>query len=208
VAKVIDCAKYLVSLSKISQNGMCDSFLKLPSLLLLADMVSLAKYEKPLFPDWLFTRTDGRVYKIAQTGQASAPNGIPLTEDERNTLMLSFEAFGKASTTELSEIISSLSCWQKTHQSTENDGNISATLSVDDMEDDLVRMRDVIRLVEERLKSNNLKETFNGKDFYYDPSKTEMTDELRASLEKYSLLAEAKEQAYSIYIDNGELVVY
>lgn len=71
MAEVIDCAKYLISLSKTTQRGICDSFSKLPSLLLLADMVSIAKYGKPLFPDWLFAGADGQIYKITQGEQAS-----------------------------------------------------------------------------------------------------------------------------------------
>lgn len=131
-----------------------------------------------------------------------------MAEEERDAIVWTFEASGKASTSELSELISEFSCWKKTHRNGESSGNVTASVSPEDMNEDLDKIRDVLRLVDERLKSNDSKVTLNGKDFYYNPEKTEMTDGLRASLEEYSLLKEATEQAYSISNENGELAVY
>ena len=50
------------------------------------------------------------------------------------------------------------------------------------------------------------KEIINEIEFYYDPEEIVLSDEILSYLYRFSRVAEDK--AYSIYLDNGSLVIY
>jgi hypothetical protein len=181
------------------------------ALLLFAQMISLAKYGSPLFSDNILATEDSCAVEFAQSEHEDGffwlqhphkQKGAPLSVTECGVLTLSYEAFKRASPSELSEIIRTFAFWQRAHQ------NPSAVISIDDMRQELGGIRNIIQLVEGRLNSGDAKHTLNGKDFYYDPTQTEMTAKLLAHLTDFSLSDEAQDNAYSVYCDESALALY
>lgn len=70
--------------------------------------------------------------------------------------------------------------------------------------EDINRMREIIRAYRETSNDVTAHETINGITFYYDGFV--LTDEMIEQLENFSLLAD--DDTYSVYVDNGRLVIY
>ena len=70
--------------------------------------------------------------------------------------------------------------------------------------EDINRMREIISAYKEVSEDVAACEIINGVTFYYDGFS--LTDEMVEQLENFSLSAD--EEVYSVYVDNGRLVIY
>ena len=80
-------------------------------------------------------------------------------------------------------------------------------MSVVDMmsqDSDVERMREIISAYRETVNDVTASEMINGVTFYYDGFA--LTDDMIDQLECFSLSAE--DDTYSVYLDNGRLVIY
>lgn len=69
---------------------------------------------------------------------------------------------------------------------------------------DINKMREIIQVYREGAKEDTDQIIIHGVTFYYDGF--ELTDEMGEYLEGFSLCAE--DEAYTVYLDDGKLVVY
>ena len=67
------------------------------------------------------------------------------------------------------------------------------------------RMKEVISAYVDSLIDAMQSKVINGVTFYYDDD-FELTDEIIDQLESFSILAD--DDAYTVYLDNGNLVIY
>ena len=191
--------------------------MKLQKLLVFADLINIAEYGEPLFIDQVLAFENGCVvekvrlrYKndYAALKQDSDMYQPDFSEREYEVLKLVLDIFGGASARELSDINHTFDFWK-----TAFDNGISCTgyhnkeMSVVDMMSqysDVERMREIISAYRETASDTAKREIINGVTFYYDGFA--LTDNMIDRLESFSLSAE--EDTYSVYVDNGRLVIY
>lgn len=108
-------------------------------------------------------------------------NGCTVSERGYEVLKLVTDIFGGASTMELSSIVDMMS-----------------------QRDDVERMREIVSAYRDTASDTATCKIINGVTFYYDG--LTLTDDMIDRLECFSLSAE--EDTYSVYVDNGMLVIY
>lgn len=131
-----------------------------------------------------------------------------LSEREYEVLKLVMEIFGDASPKELSDINHTFKFWKLAFENgTSSNGYHNKDMSVVDMmsqQSDVEKMREIISAYRETANDITASETINGVTFYFDGFA--LTDDMIDRLESFSLSAD--EDTYSVYLDNGRLVIY
>ena len=130
------------------------------------------------------------------------------SEEEYDVLGLALSIFGNASAKELSEINHTFDFWRSAYKKgTNNSGYHDKELSTVNMltqKEDIERIKDIISAYEESANDATEREVINGVTFYYDGFK--LTDEIIDQLEAFSLNAD--DDCYTVYMDDGKLVIY
>lgn len=214
---VYDFAKFFIKNGADSRPNTYDGNMKLQKLLVLADLANIAEYGKPLFNDQVLAFKNGCVvekvrlrYKndyvaFRQDSELYQPD---FSEGEYEVLKLVMEIFGSASAKELSEINHTFNFWKVAFErGTSSAGYHSKEMSVVDMmsqQADIEKMREIISAYRETVNDITASETINGVTFYFDGFA--LTDDMIDQLESFSLSAD--DDTYSVYLDNGRLVIY
>ena len=218
MSDVFDYAKYFIKQDLDTQNNTFDGNMKLQKLLVLADLVSLAEFDKPLFDDAIYAFRQGCVIEKVRLRYRNDFFGFvedsrnfnpDFTQDDYDVLGLTTAIFGSLSARELSELNHSFAFWDDAYKkSIQNNGyknKDASVVTVEAMRKEIDKIRDVIALYRETQSESDSKETINGIDFYYSSDDISMTDEVVEELFTFSLLAD--DVAYSVYHDNGTLVI-
>ena len=71
-------------------------------------------------------------------------------------------------------------------------------------DEDIDRMKEIIYAYQESLNDVMAREIINGISFYYDGF--QLTDDMIEQLESFSL--DADDDSYTVYLDDGSLVIY
>lgn len=214
---VYDFAKYFIKNGADSLPDTYDGNMKLQKLLILADLASIAENGERLFSDDILAFKRGCVvekvrqrYKYDYFGfkKDSDIYQPDFSETEYRVLNIVMAIFGSASAKELSSINHTFGFWNEAYdRGTDSNGFHDKQLSVVDMmshPEDIERMRMIIEAYNEASSDISNKEIINGITFYYDGFT--LTDEMIDKLEDFSLNAE--EDVYTVYLDNGRLVIY
>lgn len=214
---VYDFAKYFIKNGADSKPNTYDGNMKLQKLLVLADLANIAENGKLLFPDPVLAFQNGCVVEKVRLRYKNDYSTLKhdsdlyqpdFSESEYEILKLVMDIFGHASARELSEINHTFSFWQVGYQNgTSSTGYHTKMLSEVDMmsyKEDINRMQEIISAYRENLNDVSASEVINGVTFYYDGF--ELTDDIIEKLEVFSL--QADDDAYTIYFDNGKLVIY
>lgn len=214
---VYDFAKFFIKNGADSRLNTYDGNMKLQKLLVLADLVNIAEYGEPLFGDQVLAFKNGCVvekvrlrYKndYAAFRRDSELYQPDFSEREYEVLKLVMEIFGDASPKELSDINHTFKFWKLAFENgTSSTGYHNKDMSVVDMmsqQSDVGKMREIISAYRETANDITASETINGVTFYFDGFA--LTDDMIDRLESFSLSAD--EDTYSVYLDNGRLVIY
>lgn len=214
---VYDFAKFFIKNGADSKPNTYDGNMKLQKLLVFADLANIAEYGEPLFNDQVLAFKNGCVvekvrlrYKNDYTAfkRDSESYQPDFSEREYEVLKLVMEIFGCASAKELSDINHTFNFWKVAFDNgTNSNGYHNKDMSVVDMKSqysDLERMREIIAAYRETSSDATAQEIINGVTFYFDGFT--LTDDMIDQLESFSLSAD--EDAYSVYLDNGRLVIY
>lgn len=214
---VYDYAKYFIKNGADTMPNTYDGNMKLQKLLVLADLANIAEYGEPLFSEQVLAFKNGCVVEKVRLRYKNDYFGFKLDSDvfqpdfsekEYSILNLIMEIFGKASAKELSEINHTFDFWKLAFDNgTDSNGYHDKARSVVNMlsqTEDIKRMREIISAYREVSDNVTASEIINGVTFYYDGFI--LTDEMIEQLEGFSLSAE--DDAYSVYVDNGRLVIY
>ena len=216
VGDVYDYAKYFLKNNADSIPNTYDGNMKLQKLLVLADFINYTMHGEPLFRDQVLAFRNGCVvekvrlwYKnnyrgLKRDSDAFEPN---FTQSEYDVLNMTLAIFGSASAKELSEINHTFNFWKIAYDSGLSSSGFheksKSVVSLDSPED-IDRMRRIIDAYKESSAATNQREIINGVTFYYDGF--DLNDELFDQLEAFSLSAD--EDTYSVYLDDGKLVIY
>lgn len=214
---VYDFAKFFIKNGADSRPNTYDGNMKLQKLLVLADLANIAENGEPLFNDQVLAFKNGCVvekvrlrYKndyvaFKRDSESYQPD---FSESEYEILKLVTEIFGCASAKELSDINHTFNFWKTAfYNGTDSTGYHNKEMSVVDMisqHADVEKMREIISAYRETANNTTASETINGVTFYFDGFA--LTDDIIDQLESFSLSAD--DDTYSVYLDNGRLVIY
>lgn len=214
---VYDYAKYFIKNGADSTPNTYDGNMKLQKLLVLADLANIAEYGQVLFNDEVLAFKNGCIvekirlrYKNDYQGFKKDSDSFEpdFTENEYEILGLVLAIFGSTSARELSEINHTFNFWKQAYQrGTDANGFHNKFNSVVDMVNqtaDVQKMKEILDAYKESAKEVTAKEIINGITYYYDGF--ELTDAIIEQLESFSLTAD--DDVYSMYMDDGKLVIY
>lgn len=214
---VYDFAKFFIKNGADSMPNTYDGNMKLQKLLVLADLANIAEYGEPLFDDQVLAFKNGCVVEKIRLRYKNDYAGFKhdsdvyqpdFSEKEYEILNLIMDIFGNATARELSNINHTFLFWKAAFDhGTDHTGYHDKKQSVVDMmsqTEDINRMREIISAYREAANDVTASEIINGVTFYYDGFI--LTDEIIDQLENFSLSAE--DDTYSVYLDNGRLVIY
>ena len=214
---VYDFAKFFIKNGADSRPNTYDGNMKLQKLLVLANFTNITEYGEPLFNDPGLAFTNGCVIEKVRLRYKNDYAGFKrdsefyqpdFSEKEYEVLNLVMEIFGCASAKELSDINHTFDFWKLAFENgTSNTGYHNKEMSVVDMmsqHSDLEKMREIISAYRETSSDVTSSETINGVTFYFDGFS--LTDDMIDRLESFSLSAD--DDTYSVYLDNGRLVIY
>jgi len=219
MSDVFDYAKFFIKKGLETDKDTQDGNMKLQKLLFFANLVSLAERDTPLFSDEILAFDRGCVIEKVRLRHKNDFSGFiadsnnfnpDFSQDEYDVLNMTINIFGELSASELSDINHAFSFWSAAHKnSQQSDGfkdKAKAVVSVDAMRSELDKIRDVITAYRETQSEKQARETINGVNFYYTPDDITLSDETLNQLYDFSLNAD--ESTYSIYNDNGSLVIF
>ena len=214
---VYDFAKYLIKQGLDSKPNTYDGNMKLQKLLVMAYVISLALYNERLFDEKILAFKHGCVVEKVRLRYKNDYHGLKrdsdifqpdFTEREYEVLDLSQHIFGDMSAMELSEMNHTFQFWQDAYHKGMNPGGYhdkeKSVVDFSEYANDMQTMREIVKAYKESAVTGNRVEMINGVKFFYEG--IAMTDELA---DKLATFAEtATDSAYSVYMDNGEMVVY
>ena len=212
---VIDYAKFFLKKEDKNIANTYDGNMKLQKLLSFADIISFAKYNKPLFDEPVLAFENGFVvesirqrYKYDYEGlKKDSDNFNPnFSEEEYQILNATYDILGGLTPKELSCLSHSFECWsealKKGYNGFYHDKEVSiANLS---LEDDINRVLTMLDSYEKDKHSNLKKEIINGSTFIL-PTEP-LSEELFQKIVEFS--KSCPPDTYSVLIDNDELVVF
>lgn len=215
---VFDYAKYFIKKGMDSSPNTFDGNMKLQKLLLFANLVSLAEREEPLFTDEIYAFKNGCVVESVrktyrqQYGMLKEESDAyvsKFTKEEQSILDLTTDIFGKLSARELSNLNHQFDFWKNAYaKGTVVDDyhvKVLSKVQIEDMKAEIGKIKTVIDTFKQNEELQQKYELVNDVFFYYDEDLT-INDEILNELEEFSLSAE--DSAYSIYLDEGKLVIF
>lgn len=214
---VYDFAKFFIKNGADSMPNTFDGNMKLQKLLVFADFISLIEYDERLFEDDILAFKNGCVIEKVRLRYKNDYSGFKhdsdiyqpdFTEKEYEVLNIVRDIFGTAPAKELSEINHTFKFWSDAYNNgLDEKGYHHKDRSVVDMaseQEDMERMKEILAAYRETSSDKTYSEVINGITFYYDGFK--LTDTMIDELETFSLTAD--DDSYSVYLDDGRLVVY
>ena len=217
MANVMDVAKFFLKRGLDANRNTYDGNMKLQKLLFFANLISISEMGKPLFSEPIRAFSNGCVvenvrlrYKndclnFCSDSELFEPN---FSQSEYDVLNLTVDIFGQLSARELSELNHSFSFWKEAYnRSQKGDGFKDKDLAIvqeAEMKAEVNKIKSVIEKYRSNRAERSLKEIINGVTFFYS-SEFKLTDEIIEYLEEFSKSAD--DDAYSIYLENGSLVI-
>lgn len=188
-----------------------DGNMKLNKLLFFAQLISLSKNQKLLFPEEIYAfrngpvvetvRSDYRNNDINKTVKDAQKVDLSDQKEELEVLKLAVDIFGHLSAQELSELTHTLPEWKSCYENGKcSNGFNDKDASI--MNEETLRkaadiMSEVIEIHEASDKSLK-RETVNGATFFYDPTAIDIED---AELQRVLFDNDWKEGTFTIRYD-------
>lgn len=191
---VYDVAKYFIKNDADSFPNTYEGNMKLQSLLVFANIIYVAEYGELLFDDVLALK-DGCVVEKVRLPYESDMLEPSFSDREYTVLNMVMSIFKSASAKELSELIRTFNFWKET-----NCPYKSKSLLHDE---DIDRMKEIIHAYQESSNDVMTRKIINGISFYYNGFK--LTDDMIEELKSFTL---DTDDSYTVYLDDGSLVVY
>ena len=215
---VFDFAKYFMKKGLDTAPNTIDGNMKLQKLLTFATLISMAKGEGRLFSEEILAFKNGCVIESVRLRYRNDYSGFKkdsenfnqyFSEEEYDTLNKTIGIFGNLSAAELSELNHQFDFWKNAFEKGTGQNGYhhqgQSAISDADIEAELEKIRDVLAAYEKTQQDNIRSEVINGIKYYFAPDFV-LTEKIIEELEIFS--KEADEDVYSIYMDEGELVIY
>lgn len=212
-----DYAKYFMKNGADSKPNTFDGNMKLQKMLVLADMIHIAQYGKPLFNEEILAFENGFVVEGVRLRYKNDYYGFKIdsdrfepnfSEEEYETLNAAIGIFGHVSARELSELSHVFESWKRAYETgtirKEYHDKGKSVVDLFSFPKDIEAVKRVLKAYVGTQESIHRKETVNGVTFYFDDLK--MTDSLLSKLEEFSLVCE--DDTYTVCMDEERLVIY
>lgn len=214
--KAIECAKFFMQEKLDTPRNTYDGNMKLQKLLYFAQLISLAKYNIPLFPEKIYAFEHGMVIDDIRKEYKSNYQAIlndndrTFSDQEKDVLDLTIEIFGGYNADELSEITHHHLSWKLEYE----DGTLpngyhdkeESEVSLESLKKNEVQdMQDLIYSIEKSSESEeSMSEVyFDGSTFSFD-SKNISVEEIKDFVNKNSFPPDD----YVAFKRNQEVFVY
>ena len=192
---VYDVAKYFIKNDADSFLNTYEGNMKLQSLLVFANMIYVAEYGELLFDDVLALKDDCAVKKV-RLRYESDKFEQDFSDNEYIALNMVMSIFNSVSVKEFSEITHTFNFWKETDCPYKSKSILH--------DEDIDRMKEIIHAYQESSNDVMTREIINGISFYYNGF--QLTDEIIEELASFTLNAD--DDSYTVYLDDGSLVVY
>ncbi len=216
---VYEYAKYFMKNGADTTPNTFDGNMKLQKLLVFANLINLAKYGEPLFTDEIMAFQNGCVvekvrmrYKYDYLGFCAESEKFnpDFNEKEYSTLSDTISIFGKLSARELSDLNHEFDFWKVAYSESQvfsgyYDKNQSI-VNLESIKKELPKIQAVLSSYNNSKNNCMYEERINGITFYYNPKEIDLNEDIIAQL--YSFTNEADDSAYTVHLDEGELMIY
>ena len=192
---VYDVAKYFIKNDADSFPNTYEGNMKLQSLLVFANMINFAKYGELLFDDVLPIKDDCVVEKV-RLRYESDKFEQDFSDSENTVLNMVMSIFKSASAKELSEITHIFNFWKETDCTYKSKSILH--------DEDIDRMKEIVHAYQESSNDVMARKIINGISFYYNGF--QLTDEIIEELKSFTLNAD--DDSFTVYLDDGSLVIY
>ena len=221
--KAMEIASWFIN-NEYQPTNNIDGNLKLNKLLYLAQMVSLAEYNEPLFVEDLYAFENvvvvediRKYYHRDYRGFISEAKSIKKDFNERakNVLEITKKLFMDVSPSDLSELTHQHLCWKycydKSRQTAYNGfryNKNNAIIDINDFEnkfiDDVKAIKEAISALLPNDEISEDKIVINGVSYYYNPSEIDIKSiEVESALNEFT----PQDLAYTIYLDDSQGVI-
>lgn len=222
--QALDYAKYFIKNGFDAINcipNTKDGNMKINKLCVFANMISIAEYGTPLFHDEILAFKNGCVIENVRLAYRNNYHNL-LTQcrnfyvnfnaTEQETIMLTIKIFGALTAKELSEIQHQFSFWQNSYEHGTNTkgkhNQVNSIITRQQIAKENEKIKIMIDTFRENQKFNNHSLTINSTKFFYNPDEITLTDDILAKLREIASCNNTQKENFSIYLDNGELVVF
>lgn len=192
---VYDVAKYFIKNDADSFPNTYEGNMKLQSLVVFANMINFAKYGELLFDDVLPIKDDCVVEKV-RLRYESDKFEQDFSDSENTVLNMAMSIFKSASAKELSEITHTFNFWKETDCTYKSKSILH--------DEDIDRMKEIVHAYQESSNDVMTRKIINGISFYYNGFK--LTDDMIEELKSFTLNAD--DDSFTVYLDDGSLVIY
>lgn len=192
---VYDVAKYFIKNDADSLPNTYEGNMKLQSLLVFANMINVAEYGELLFDDVLALKDDCVVEKVSFRYESDKFEQN-FSDSENTVLNMVMSIFKSASAKELSELIRTFNFWKETDCTYKSKSILH--------DEDIDRMKEIVHAYQESSNDVMTRKIINGISFYYNGFK--LTDDMIEELKSFTLNAD--DDSFTVYLDDGSLVIY
>lgn len=218
MATAMDVAKLFIKHDLDKPKNKFDGNMKLQKLLFFADLISISEFDRPLFNDDILAFENGCVVEKVRLRyqndylsfcKDSISFDPDFTQEEYDVIKLTEGIFGNVSARELSRLSHTFQCWKESFERSKDENGFKhkerAVISIDARRAEANRMKNIIAAYKRDSAIPYRTEVINGITFSFVPG-FQITEDVIENLERFS--ATAEDDAYTVYEEHGEMVIY
>lgn len=213
--KAIEAAKFFMNENLDTPRNTFSGNMKLQKLLYFAQLISLAKYNRPLFTDDIFAFDKGPVIEnVRQLYRKNLYNILDfppasITNEEKDVLETTTNLLGSYSANDLSDFTHQTLSWKQQHENGLNSNGyhdkLASLITIEMLEkNEVPEMRDILASYDTKEDNPNDKSLkFNGSIFYYDPNNIN-ANEIKAFVNENDFPIDT----YEAFKQDGKVYIY
>ncbi len=222
---VMEYVKYFMQNATGLDNTL-DGNMKLQKLLMFSNLINIALNDEPLFCETMRAFKNGCVIEAARLNYRECYQSLKedskkfkpnFSDSEIEVLDMTLGIFDKLSAKELSCLNHEFKFWENAYKRYEDTKDIwDSNISEAEIKNEIHVIKSIIDCYKNR-DNSMLVERVNNIDVYYDPENLDINGyifvfgeevSILDELYEFSLSEEAEDNCYTIYLDEGELVIF
>ncbi|HAQ4405372.1 TPA: SocA family protein [Enterococcus faecium] len=217
---VNEYAKFFLKKNLDSNPNTFDGNMKLQKLLFFANLINFSKHNSLLFEESMLAFENGTVieevrqkykndyYSFMEEAKQFQAN---FSEKEYEVLNDTIKIFGRLSAKDLSNLNHEFDFWnirfENSTLSTGYHDKKLAKITKNDISKEIYKITEMLNTYNQNfIDSDETFEIINGITFYYNPNEVDF-EQLLPQLEIFSTLSENDDDTYSVYLEDGDLVI-
>lgn len=212
--RAIEVAKFFMNGNLDTPRNTFNGNMKLQKLLFYAQLISLTKYDCPLFNDEIFAFDKGPVVEnVRQVYRKNLHEILDFpstssTKEEKDVLNITADLLGSYSAADLSNFTHQMISWKQQHDnglySNGYHDKLASLITVEMLrKNEVPEMKNVLASYEAEKDTDDAVLKFNGSTFYYNPENISV-NELKAYINQNDFPSDI----YEAFKKNGKVYVY